>query len=192
MPKIGDILHGKELGKTGKYSAGKKFIYCVCPECAKERWLTLRPQTAAGYSRCQTCCARATLCILPHGRGPQCPHWKGGKYLHHQGYVNLWISEQDPYYLMATHKRRGGGTIFEHRLVMARSIGRCLSRTEHVHHINGDKLDNRLDNLELISPTNHMLYSKMCAHCKLRKENRILKREIKLLRTQLSKMFFTS
>lgn len=71
--------------------------------------------------------------------------WKGGRVKGGQGYVRLHVDEDDPMYCMANQE----GTVLEHRLVMARHLGRALTSSEEVHHIDGKRDHNELDNLQL-------------------------------------------
>jgi hypothetical protein len=80
-------------------------------------------------------------------RGALAPKWKGGRrFKNAGGYVLVYNRDEFP-----EMKRLGtpGSYLLEHRLVMARHLGRSLASNERVHHKNGKRDDNRIENLEL-------------------------------------------
>lgn len=50
---------------------------------------------------------------------------------------------------------RYGKQMKEHRIVMERALGRPLTPDETVHHIDGDKLNNHISNLQILSRSEH-------------------------------------
>jgi hypothetical protein len=55
-----------------------------------------------------------------------------------EGYVLVYVPE---------HPKSFKGWYYEHRLILENSLGRFLEKWETVHHINGNKKDNRIENL---------------------------------------------
>jgi hypothetical protein len=75
--------------------------------------------------------------------------WNGGRVDREDGYVLVLIRPDDPYFCMGQKKVEGHTYVLEHRLVMARKLGRPLTDDETVHHIDGNKEHNDIENLEL-------------------------------------------
>ena len=80
------------------------------------------------------------------------PNWKGGKYVNSYGYLMIHKDFVDKKY----HTMQSSdGYIAEHRLVKAKQLSRPLETKELVHHINNDKLDNREENLKIVTKGQH-------------------------------------
>lgn len=90
--------------------------------------------------------------------GPDAPTWKGGRFKM-RGYWMVALSTLTPEdrALAEPMVAKGRSYLLEHRLVMARTLGRPLTRAEVVHHVNGVKTDNRPENLELHGNRTHKM-----------------------------------
>ena len=73
--------------------------------------------------------------------GPEHYHWNGGTMVNGKGYLRISCGPLKGAYV--------------HRLVMEAKLGRKLGNGEQVHHINGDKLDCRPENLEVKLDSEH-------------------------------------
>ena len=106
--------------------------------------------------------------------------WEGGRNKTSYGYIEIWVSIDDPFFCMVKPSRRtkSSGYIMEHRLVMARHLERPLCDSEKVHHLNGIKDDNRIKNLAIVPHHSPHLFPQL------------LQKRIRLLEAQLSQQRF--
>jgi len=91
---------------------------------------------------CRTCyeySLRGEIPIIQRRQGT----YSKKKTVNKAGYIT-WYDPTSPF-------ANSAGRVYEHRHVMALHIGRPLLEHENVHHKNGNRMDNRLENLELWS-----------------------------------------
>ena len=103
----------------------------TCVNCGA----SFRPKRAASKY-----CSRPCLWSNNGGQNKKPESW----WISTDGYIDgeVWVGEQ---------KRR----VKYHRIIMERHIGRVLLPSEDVHHINGCKTDNRIENLQVIDHGEH-------------------------------------
>lgn len=75
-------------------------------------------------------------------------NWRGGRSLASNGYVLVRVG-------IGHHLADVRGYAYEHRLVAEQKTGRWLLPNEHVHHIDGNKQNNKPDNLEVLTSSQH-------------------------------------
>ena len=180
MPVIGEVAMG------GQASRPRAYIGCECPNCKNVRWVR-RDAMATTSRRCRRCVAkvvakRSGYCNPNKGKyRERSSQWKGGiKFQKGSGYNLVRLSPTDFFYPMVN----SSGYVFEHRLVVAKILNRCLLPWEVVHHRVGyAKNDNRYpETLQLISDNHyHLVDSRIKGHIKW------LERKVERLEMELAK-----
>jgi len=136
VSKIGQCSVCGETRKLGK--SHKKCHPCL-----------YRARKARKQNRCTECNkllslnASALLCKSCGRKGELSQNWKGGVQ-NSSGYRLIRMPEHP-------NSQKGSGYVMEHILVMSQHLGRPLLPEENVHHRNGVRDDNRIENLELWS-----------------------------------------
>lgn len=128
-----EIKRGYEVGKKDAHL----LMLIPCPKCGRKRWIRER----YNLKLCKSC-----FQLLDSNH-----NWKGGRRME-LGYIWIRISRDDPFYCMTRN-----GYVVEHRLIMARTLGRPLVSQELVHHIDGNKTNNNLENLLLTTRSSHAI-----------------------------------
>lgn len=115
------------------YLDKRKKIKKICLIC-KNEFKTTPSRIKYGYGKY---CSKK--CRGLDKRGNNHPKWKADKYINNDGYIQI---------------RNNGKPILEHRFIWEKYFGK-LKEGIIIHHLNGNRSDNRIDNLMAIPKKNH-------------------------------------
>ena len=129
----------------GYHGNGKSFCTMVC----YRKWRSQHPLVHS---------IKAKERISLANKGPKNANWQGGRIKTFNGYIKVY----QPGHPFVDRTKR----VVEHRLVMEKFLGRHLEKNEIVHHKNGIRDDNRIENLELLTVNSHTKGHKIiCPRC---------------------------
>jgi hypothetical protein len=142
-----------DKGRKGRVRVPK--LNRTCQACRKEFWIA--PARMKSGNRGKFCTRECRYAHLRTLTGPAHHSYGKRKYKVRKkyGYVVLLPSELSPEDLKLFQNMGNKFYMFEHRLVMARMLGRPLKTSEAVHHLNGKKDDNRPENLYMMEHAEH-------------------------------------
>ena len=150
----GCIINGGRTSNNPVAMVGMS-VDTTCPECGNVRKRIVK-KSGETIKLCGSCAVSKSHLDNPRvGRAEGHYNWKGGINLNSDGYVVCYVKKTHHLFPMSANSHRAGGYILQHRMVMAKHLERCLKPYEIVHHIDGDKQNNNLDNLKLTTREKH-------------------------------------
>ncbi len=139
LPSGSTIYWNDQIRQNGR----RVLVRCGGSYCGgTTRYIRTAEARAEGFTGLCHRCIRA---------GSKGSNWKGGRTFDKNGYIKVRLLPTHLFYCMANKQ----GYVYEHRLVVAKNLGRPLRDNEIVHHKNGDKHDNHLENLEIVTRAEH-------------------------------------
>ena len=163
---MGEVIYGFQINEKTKY-----LIWIQCKTCKKYCWVAINKET------CKICSYNENK-----------PFYSRRK--QSKGYNLIKLPNDDTLSEMCNDRRVNSVWVLEHRYVMAKHLGRVLKISEQVHHKDGNRQNNDIDNLELCLIGEHIIGQRIKDYIpielkdilnELEEENKVLRNKVKNL-----------